>query len=364
MIEVITNIVTNLLMFSPIILLFYLINLSERDRTLENPAKGKGLGIVTYILVILGHVTFFVLGLFFNVFGWFVNSPAGAETKSKMLAYPEAFPFDVEKMFESLEWIGLGFWVPSLIAMLVVIPAVRRAVAKLIPIDPFRRTHALSLSMSMLVFINLFLTLAIGLETINESMGQLSEAAIFSSIWSQDILLAILGLIGVGWLSRRNWSQALERLGLVKPTGMQMVMGLVIALGMVFIVRAVEFAMLGVGYTGDAEVNELTQKLLGSLFVSIPGVLTIGLAAALGEEIIFRGALQPRFGLIFTTLLFALVHSNYGLTLSTLIVFVVGLGLGLVRIRFNTSTSMIVHAAYNIGLVGSYYMLPLTDAVY
>jgi len=78
--------------------------------------------------------------------------------------------------------------------------------------------------------------------------------------------------------------------------------------------------------------------------------LTLGLAAALGEETIFRGALQPRFGLILTSLLFAIVHSNYGLSISTLVVFLLGIVLGLVRIRHNTSTSMIVHAIYNITL--------------
>jgi hypothetical protein len=36
--------------------------------------------------------------------------------------------------------------------------------------------------------------------------------------------------------------------------------------------------------------------------------------------------------------------------MSTLVVFLLGLVLGLVRIRANTSTSMVVHATYNMTL--------------
>ncbi len=60
--------------------------------------------------------------------------------------------------------------------------------------------------------------------------------------------------------------------------------------------------------------------------------------------------MQPRFGLIFTTLLFALLHSTYGVSIATLIVFGVGLVLGLLRMRYNTTTAMVAHAVYNMTL--------------
>jgi hypothetical protein len=41
------------------------------------------------------------------------------------------------------------------------------------------------------------------------------------------------------------------------------------------------------------------------------------------------------------------MHNNYGFSMSTIVVFGLGLILGLVRIRANTTTSMIVHAVYN-----------------
>ena len=97
-------------------------------------------------------------------------------------------------------------------------------------------------------------------------------------------------------------------------------------------------------------MERLTEELLGSLFTSPLGIITLGIAAALGEEPLFRGAVQPRFGLLLTALLFAVLHSNYGITLSTLIVFILGLVLGWLRIRYNTSTAMITHAVYNMSL--------------
>ncbi|MCX6043262.1 MAG: CPBP family intramembrane metalloprotease, partial [Caldilinea sp.] len=71
------------------------------------------------------------------------------------------------------------------------------------------------------------------------------------------------------------------------------------------------------------------------------------LAAGIGEEALFRGALLPRFGRVYTALLFALLHSNYGITLSTVVVLLLGLMLGWLATRYNTTTAMIAHAVYN-----------------
>jgi membrane protease YdiL (CAAX protease family) len=68
----------------------------------------------------------------------------------------------------------------------------------------------------------------------------------------------------------------------------------------------------------------------------------------------FRGALQPRLGIIATALLFTCIHTQYGLSLDALSVFVIAVGLGLIRKFTNTTTSVITHTTYNIivGLAG------------
>ncbi|MCC7060855.1 MAG: CPBP family intramembrane metalloprotease [Burkholderiaceae bacterium] len=100
----------------------------------------------------------------------------------------------------------------------------------------------------------------------------------------------------------------------------------------------------------DPDVQGLNDVLLGPLLGSAAGILTIGFAAALGEETLFRGALQPRFGIFLTTLLFAITHNQYGLSLSTVVVFAAGLIFAGLRRRHNTVTSMLAHATYNITL--------------
>ncbi len=348
--EVISNILGNIVTFTPIIFLFYLVNLSERGRTAQNPDRGKGIGIICYTLVAISYTFCLVLGIIIHLLGLVMSGPTGAAIRQSMQQDLQMSLQDVSEILTQLDEVGLGLWLPSLVALLVLLPPIRKGLAKIIPIDPAKRTHALALAMSMLVFVQFFFTLGVGLETLSKIPGQPTGSGILASLWSQDILLFLLGLIGVGWLTRKTFPETLSRLGIVKISGRQLLAGLGIGIGLMVTALALEFAAGLLGLTADPHVEELTQKMLGPLFTSIPGILTLGLAAALGEETIFRGALQPRFGILFTTLLFALVHANYGFSIATVIVFLVGLCLAYVRRYINTTTSMIVHATYNIGL--------------
>ena len=155
----------------------------------------------------------------------------------------------------------------------------------------------------------------------------------------------------------------MERLGITPLTSNQLITGIGIGIGMVPIVMLLEFASRELfGFGVDPGVEALTEELIGPLMQSPLGILTIGLSAAIGEETIFRGAAQPRLGLLLTAALFALVHSNYGLSISTIIVFVLGLVLGYIRLRHNTSTAMVIHAVYNttLGLL-AYLAIPFLE---
>ncbi len=180
-------------------------------------------------------------------------------------------------------------------------------------------------------------------------------AALYASVGhaGASAYLAAMALLGVGWLSRRSLRQTLERLGLVLPSRRQVALGAGAGLLLVPVVMLIEALSGAFGVTANPDVAKLSEALVGPLFRSLPGVLTVGLAAALGEEAILRGAVQPRFGLLPTAALFAFMHWNYGLSLSTLIVVVLALALGLLRERANTTTSMIAHAVYNtvLGLI-------------
>jgi len=249
--------------------------------------------------------------------------------------------------------IGLGLALPSLIGLILLLPPARRLCARIIPIEASSPVDTVALSFTALVLLNLLLTLGIGLGNLQHLM----EAGAMKSgynpvpgLWAQDILMAFMALVGVGWLSRASLGAALKRLAVVVPTLRQVGAGVGIGFLLVGAALVLEYVFKVAGVAPGDDVEKLTEQMLGPLFRSIVGILTLGLAAALGEESIFRGALLPKFGLILTSLLFALLHSNYGVSTATLAVFLVGMVLGLVRLRANTTTSMIVHAVYNMTL--------------
>ena len=199
--------------------------------------------------------------------------------------------------------VGLGMWLPALLGLLLLLPPVRRTLARLIPIDPGSAVHAVALSFSTLILVNLLMTLGIGLgnlATLTETSMAGRETNILGVLWAQDLTLAVMAAVGVGWLARRSLGASLRRLAVVAPAPKQVLLAVGVGLVMVPVVLLVEFLLETVGVGPNADVERLSEQLIGPLAESIPGILTMGLAAAIGEETIFRGALQPRFGLWLT----------------------------------------------------------------
>ncbi|MCO6452396.1 MAG: CPBP family intramembrane metalloprotease [Caldilineales bacterium] len=332
-----------LLMFAPLVLILWLANLADKQRDAESPSPI--FAILTYLSLVGLWGILLLLGGMLSLAGLFLRTvdpaalPSGTGFEADILA---AFP-----------QMGLAMWLPALFGLLFLLPPIRRLFARFLNIEAHRLVHAVALSYSMLIVVQTGVLIAIGLGNIAdmlESGPELSSLSVVTSTWVQALVFFSMAFVGVGWLARRHWGQSLIRLGIVRPSWRQVIIGLGVGVGMALLLIPVEYLvnLLGLGF--DEDVNRLTEAAIGPLFNSIPGILTLGLAAALGEEAVFRGALQPRFGLLVTAFLFALLHSQYGLTLSTLVVFGVGLVLGWMRIRHNTSTAMIVHAIYNITL--------------
>jgi uncharacterized protein len=100
----------------------------------------------------------------------------------------------------------------------------------------------------------------------------------------------------------------------------------------------------------DPSSLDQLQKVMDNLFgnlMTVGGAIALGLSAGISEELLFRGAVQPRLGLLPASVLFAVGHLQYSLTLATLQVFLIGLVLGLVRKRTNTTLCILIHASYN-----------------
>lgn len=332
--------------FTPLLLIMLLANWAEQRREQGNPYQA--MAWAAYALTLVTYLT----GVFFG----FAVQLISAILKTQPGLLDELFQFSGGAPPIPLESTGLlsvGVWLPSLVGMLFLTPPVRRLVARIVPMDAESPVHAVALSWTMLVVINLTFTLGIGLGNLTdvlEEQAVQTGASVMILLWVQQLLTALLAAIGVGWLTRRRWSATLQRLGIVRPTARQVWIGVAWGLALVPLIMMLEAGAAALGWAPSPDVDALTQELLGPLFTSPLGIITLGAAAALGEETLFRGAVQPRFGIVLTAMLFALLHSNYGLTISTLIVFVLGMALGYLRNRHNTTTSMITHAVYNMTL--------------
>ena len=297
--------------------------------------NGQVLAVLAYLIVAVLYGLLFLAGVAAQLLAGTLASGMGAGSLG----------------FTADQWqsCGLGLWLPALVGLAAIVATGSAIGSALDPIDPRRCVHAVALSYITLIIVNLLATVTLLPQLAGAAArgGAQNPLTTIPQLWAQDIYLALLSAIGVGWLSRRSWRQMLARLGMAVPSWRQVGAGVAIGLLLVPLVVLLTYLAKLLNIPQDANVDKISEALLGGLVNTPLGIVTLGAAAALGEETLFRGALQPRFGLIFTTVLFALTHNQYGFSLSTLMVIILGLVLGVVRQRSNTVTSMIVHAVYN-----------------
>ncbi len=313
--------------FVPFIVILLLANLAERN--------GEPFRILTYLLLTLINLALMFLGAVS-----FLIEPMLASLSENPLATMRIQP----------QWTQLGFWLVTtgLLGFVPFIPHVRRALARVLPIAPNSMVNlaAIVFAIYLLGMTPAQLALLGNLENLSQFEDMLGA----SELWQQGAAFIIMGLVGVGLWIRRPADAVADRLGLAWPTLRQWAAVVGIAAGFVLLDTILAFAWLQLDPAGYERIAGVTEAMFGGLMSPL-GALTIGLAAGLGEEIIFRGALQPRFGLWVTTFLFAISHVQYGLSLAFLQVFLLGLVLGWVRIRGNLTMSIAIHTLYNTTLV-------------
>ncbi len=168
-----------------------------------------------------------------------------------------------------------------------------------------------------------------------------------NQLWGDLAIWLIFATLGVGLLSRRSLADTIKRLGLRAPT----VSELSLAASMAFALYAVAFASDVIWQSLSPQdvyqqQNVVSQAISQSI-TTLTLAFLLALTAAIGEEIAFRGALQPVFGLWPTSILFAAIHLQYVLTPASVLILVVGLGFGWLRQRYNTTTSIVAHFLYD-----------------
>ncbi len=125
--------------------------------------------------------------------------------------------------------------------------------------------------------------------------------------------------------------------------------------------------LLGSRLVAHGKASQNIAESYSRLDLSGWNPLWMAIAAGLGEELLFRGALQPLLGVWVTSILFVLAHVrayrfdalNKRVLLQSISIFAISVALGYIAIHAGLVTAMIVHAAMDI--VGLYAVRRITS---
>lgn len=139
--------------------------------------------------------------------------------------------------------------------------------------------------------------------------------------WQLFLVHALLVAAVAGWYAAgfagtgRGGRAFLEQLGLAAPARREIGVGLLFGVGAWFVVLA-GLLSIGLAMAGLGGEDLLPQEPPAAIpwLAAQPLALRLGLALSAGcvEELFFRGLLQPRSGIVFSTVLFAIAHLAYG----------------------------------------------------
>ncbi len=266
-----------------------------------------------------------------------------------------------------IAYMGIGMLLAILIGALGFVSGVRRLVSRVLPLSPGSFVHTIALvaviTLTLESFVPLLvlgepplITLLSGIITGGGQLDIGSSGAVLRGELYGLVWIVPSAILAVGWGVRRDLRTALRRLGLVRPSSRQVVLGLGLGVLLVAVVAVLGLAidwfwsLMGWRQTGGPGFDEAFGTLLAP-FTTLPGAVVLGLSAGLGEELAVRGVLQPRLGILLSNLLFTSLHSFQYNWDSLVVVFVLGITLGIIRKRTNTTTSVIVHGTYDFLLV-------------
>lgn len=182
-------------------------------------------------------------------------------------------------------------------------------------------------------------------ETLQESTMGASDLLLNMSLYLTGAFL------GVGVLIRRNVKQSFQRLGIefsLRKNLEHILIGAFIGFGLFWI--QVLISSIWQASVSPETLSEQTAAA-EQIFAAFSGSLWLGFlvaaTAGIGEELLFRGALQPIFGNLLVSLFFVSLHSQYTFTPASLIILVVSLAFGLLRQNYSTNAAIIAHFVYN-----------------
>lgn len=251
----------------------------------------------------------------------------------------------VDLQLDSPVTFGIFLQATAVWGVIVSFRSTRHSLEKWMPIDPHSPLHTLALVLSGYFAGSVMLQVVGGLENFTENLPRVSIGLFLV----QQAGFVLIAFLGVGVIMRRDWRAVLQRLDLGPVNGRQ----LLEAVGWIALLVLLQ-ALGGAAWNlidpeQVAQVEALSERLYEGF--GFWHWLALAVGAGIGEEILFRGALQPVLGIWFTSVLFAVVHVQYGLlNPATLVLFLLALILGRIKERHNTTVAIFVHFGYNLVL--------------
>ncbi|MGK7394355.1 MAG: CPBP family intramembrane glutamic endopeptidase [Candidatus Cyclobacteriaceae bacterium M3_2C_046] len=104
------------------------------------------------------------------------------------------------------------------------------------------------------------------------------------------------------------------------------------------------------------KVRHYFSELIQSMELNISDIIFVSFCAGVGEEILFRGAIQPLMGLIPTSILFVAIHGylnpmNWRLSVYGIFMTIAIIGIGYLKIHTGLISSIAAHTAIDIYLL-------------
>lgn len=291
--------------------------------------------ILLTLLLLLGSGFFEFAGLFYYY-------------QPDLLARQNALsshPFSAEQFI----WSGLGLGFAFLYSVAILIPFSRRPLMRLMSANPDSYPHMAGCILYMLtvVYFAASMTVLYDKESI---LAQLKEQSLVVSVASVFCAIFIVVSSGVGLFVRRGWRAALARLGVRKiswsEAGICVLLAVVMLGTLLGMDRLIIEPLFPESFKLNAEFDN-AMSVTGEPWEIFLGCLVVATCAGVGEELLFRGLLQPAYGIWAASVLFALMHFHYGPSLLMVQIFIMGFAFGLIRNRFGTTGSMITHASFD-----------------
>jgi membrane protease YdiL (CAAX protease family) len=322
-------------------LVIYIANQDDLQRSLGVMASPQGAALPWMLYGLIAIMVLSAIMIFY-----FALSPELTATAIEELGLPAV---TIDRTAASINLV-LAIIMGGLASRVVVSIGTRQWVQRFVaPVyNPESSVHTTALVLALVV-----ISVSVGQFVQQGGLAGMTEALQTNtnlgagSVMFDAFLQVVIAFLGVGLAIRRTLPQSLERLGLRIPNSDDIRWG--VGGGIAIFAAYLIAAMIWVGLVSPEQFEEQTTAAnqIAQMFDTLPLALILSVSAAVGEEILFRGALQPIFGWIPTSIFFALLHIQYTLTPATLIIFVVSLGLGWVRMRHSTTAAIIAHFLYN-----------------